>query len=161
MNIAEFLGKTSVGGRVLFVGKPDNVLALAEKLGLSEIYLADDDHEALAKAVESSSGVKITPVYTRVVERFVELPSSSFDAVVSLYVLERALNKRAFMTEARRVLRMGGKLIIVERLRTIFRRRGVRKNDLEKLLETAGFKTEFRKLGGGEAAVHLIKSGTG
>ncbi|MEM4155063.1 MAG: hypothetical protein QXW52_09645, partial [Candidatus Caldarchaeum sp.] len=79
----------------------------------------------------------------------------------SLYVLERALNKRAFMTEARRVLRMGGKLIIVERLRTIFRRRGVRKNDLEKLLETAGFKTEFRKLGGGEAAVHLIKSGTG
>ncbi|MEM4346305.1 MAG: hypothetical protein QXI02_05375, partial [Candidatus Caldarchaeum sp.] len=79
----------------------------------------------------------------------------------SLYVLERALNKRAFMTEARRVLRMGGKLIIVERLRTIFRRRGLRRKDLEKLLETAGFKTEFRKLGGGVAVVYLIKTGMG
>ncbi|MEM2986206.1 MAG: methyltransferase domain-containing protein, partial [Candidatus Caldarchaeum sp.] len=125
--------------------------------GLSEAHVADDDSQSLQNLSTSSSTVKITPVYTRVIERLVELPSTSFDTVVAVYSLERALNKRAFMTEVRRLLKQGGKLIVLTHVRSFFRRRGLPKNELDKLLATQGFKLVERIEKSGDALCVLLK----
>ncbi|MCS6769865.1 MAG: class I SAM-dependent methyltransferase, partial [Candidatus Caldarchaeum sp.] len=83
---------------------------------------------------------------------------SSFDAVVSLHSLERAVNKRAFMTEARRLLKDGGKFLIAVKVKGFLRKQGLRKEELEKLLNTQGFKTEALAYGGGEAFAVLVKT---
>ncbi|MEM2023296.1 MAG: methyltransferase domain-containing protein [Candidatus Caldarchaeum sp.] len=160
MNVANLLAKTGLVGRVLFVGQAEQASSLAEKLGLREVYVADTNHEALERKAKSDGGVKVLPVYTRVIERFVDLPSSSLDAVVSFYALEKALNKRAFMTEARRVLRAGGKLVIACKLKTFLRKKGLGKKDLKKLLEVDGFTVESKNLSWDEAFIVLVKSGS-
>ncbi|MCS6769265.1 MAG: hypothetical protein NZ570_02370, partial [Candidatus Caldarchaeum sp.] len=73
MNIAEALAKTEVKGRVLLVGSPAEAVAAAERLGLSEVFIADTDHQALENTAKTHTSLKINPVYTRVVERWVEL----------------------------------------------------------------------------------------
>ncbi|MEM0349067.1 MAG: methyltransferase domain-containing protein [Candidatus Caldarchaeum sp.] len=157
MTLVEALAKTGVGGKVLIIGGAGMAADLVKWLGLSEAHVADDDSQALQKLATNSAGVKITPVYTRVIERLVELPSTSFDTVLALHSLEKALNKRAFMTEARRLLRQGGKLVVVTRVRSFLRRRGLQETELDKLLATQGFKLVEKIQKGGEALCVLLK----
>ncbi|MEM0337910.1 MAG: methyltransferase domain-containing protein [Candidatus Caldarchaeum sp.] len=157
MSAVEALAKIGVDGKVLIIGGAGMAAELVKRLGLSEAHVADDDSQSLQNLSTSSSTVKITPVYTRVIERLVELPSTSFDTVVAVYSLERALNKRAFMTEVRRLLKQGGKLIVLTHVRSFFRRRGLPKNELDKLLATQGFKLVERIEKSGDALCVLLK----
>ncbi|MEM4641797.1 MAG: methyltransferase domain-containing protein [Candidatus Caldarchaeum sp.] len=157
MSAVEALAKIGVDGKVLIIGGAGMAADLVKRLGLSEAHVADDDSQSLQNLSTSSSTVKITPVYTRVIERLVELPSTSFDTVVAVYSLERALNKRAFMTEVRRLLKQGGKLIVLTHVRSFLRRRGLPKNELDKLLATQGFKLVERIEKSGDALCVLLK----
>lgn len=44
------------------------------------------------------------------------LPASSFDAILALNVLDKLLGKREFLSESFRLLKPGGRLLIVQRL---------------------------------------------
>jgi hypothetical protein len=68
------------------------------------------------------------------------------------------MQKRGFMTEVRRLLKEGGRAIIVTRLKTFFRRSGVGKEELEKLLNTDGFRLVRRSLKRGQAVAVLVKA---
>ncbi|MDJ0271318.1 MAG: class I SAM-dependent methyltransferase [Aigarchaeota archaeon] len=155
MNAVEALAKIGVNGKVLIIGGAGMAADLVKRLGLSEAHVADDDSQSLQN-LSTNSTVKITPVYTRVIERLVELPSTSFDTVVAVYSLERALNKRAFMTEVRRLLKQGGKLIVLTHVRSFLRRRGLPKTELDKLLATQGFKLVERIEKSGDALCVLL-----
>lgn len=155
MNAVEALAKIGVNGKVLIIGGAGMAADLVKRLGLSEAHVADDDSQSLQN-ISTNSTVKITPVYTRVIERLVELPSTSFDTVVAVYSLERALNKRAFMTEVRRLLKQGGKLIVLTHVRSFLRRRGLPKTELDKLLATQGFKLVERIEKSGDALCVLL-----
>ncbi|MEM1947673.1 MAG: methyltransferase domain-containing protein [Candidatus Caldarchaeum sp.] len=158
MNVVEELKQAELTGRVLFIGDAEAAVMTAEKLGLSEVYVADDDWAKLEKVASAQKSVKVVPVYTRVIERLVELPSQSFDVIVSLNGLEKALNKPGFMTEALRLLKEGGTLVILTRLRTFFHKTGIKKDLLEKLLGTRGYRQQSVKKGGGRVFAVLVKS---
>ncbi|MDW8063819.1 MAG: hypothetical protein RMI43_06580, partial [Candidatus Caldarchaeum sp.] len=63
-----------------------------------------------------------------------------------------------FMTEARRLLREKGKLFITAKIKSFLRKQGLKKEELEKLLTTQGFKTEVITYSGGEASALLVKT---
>ncbi|MCX8200920.1 MAG: class I SAM-dependent methyltransferase [Candidatus Caldarchaeum sp.] len=157
MKLAEMLEKTTFQGRVLFIGNPLHAVEIAEKLSISELVVATDDQQSLEQAMTSHHALKITPIYTRVIERLVELPSQSFDTIIAIYALEKAVNKRAFMTEARRLLREKGKLFITEKIKSFLRGQGLKKEEFEKLLNTQGYATESLQYRGGEALAVLVK----
>jgi SAM-dependent methyltransferase len=156
-----FLEGLDGGGRCLILGVayPSIVREAVERLHPAEVVVVETSHEALeteAKAVQGA--VRVKPVFTRVIERVVELPSNSFDLVIAVNSLERAMQKRGFMTEVRRLLKEGGRAIIVTRLKTFFRRSGVGKGEFEKLLNTDGFRLVRRSLKRGQAVAVLVKA---
>jgi SAM-dependent methyltransferase len=156
-----FLEGLDGGGRCLILGVayPSIVREAVERLNPAEVVVVETSHEALETEAKALQGaVRVKPVFTRVIERVVELPSNSFDLVIAVNSLERAMQKRGFMTEVRRLLKEGGRAIIVTRLKTFFRRSGVGKEELEKLLNTDGFRLVRRSLKRGQAVAVLVKA---
>jgi len=149
------------GGRciVLGVAYPSVVREVVERLHPAEVIVVETNIETLEQETKALKGdVRVRPVYTRVIERVVDLPSNSFDLVIAANSLERALQKRAFMTEVRRLLRDGGSAMIVTRLRTFYRRSGLRKEEFEKLLNIDGFRLAHKSVRSGKAVAVLTKS---
>ncbi len=144
---------------ILGVAYPSIVREAVERLHPVEVVVVETSYETLeteARAVQGAVCVK--PVFTRVIERVVELPSNSFDLVIAVNSLERAMQKRGFMTEVRRLLREGGRAIIVTRLKTFFKRSGVGKDEFEKLVNTDGFRLVRKGIKGREAVAVLVKT---
>jgi|GEM_PF-1415486 len=149
------------GGRCLILGVayPTMVREAVERLRPKEVVVVETSHEVLdyeTKAVQGDVAVK--PVFTRVIERVVDLPSNSFDLVIAFNSLEKALQKRAFMTEVRRLLKENGRAVIATRLRTFLRRSGLGKKDFDNLLNTDGFRLEHKSVKRGQAVAVLTKS---
>jgi SAM-dependent methyltransferase len=156
-----FLEGLDGGGRCLILGVayPYIVREAVERLHPAEVVVVETSHEALeteAKAVQGA--VRVKPVFTRVIERVVELPSNSFDLVIAVNSLERAMQKRGFMTEVRRLLKEGGRVLIVTRLRTFFRRSGLKGGEFEKLISMDGFQMVHKRVSWGRATALLIKT---
>ncbi|MDW8073454.1 MAG: methyltransferase domain-containing protein [Nitrososphaerota archaeon] len=62
------------------------------------------------------------------------LPSSSFDAIFAYNILDKLLGKREFLSEAYRLLKPGGRLLLAQRLWPFTNVRG---NEFKRLLERA------------------------
>ncbi len=149
------------GGRCLIIGagEPNLTVKITKIVGAEEVVLVENNYEVLDRETSTAKDlVKITPIFTRVIERVVDLPSNSFDVVFTVNSVERALNKKALMTEARRLLKEGGRLVIYTELRNFFRRKGLKRGEFEQLLTTAGFRVEYRKIGWRHAVAVLTKS---
>jgi predicted methyltransferase len=68
------------------------------------------------------------------------------------------MQKRGFMTEVRRLLKEGGRVLIVTRLRTFFRRSGLKGGEFEKLISMDGFQVVHKRVNWGRATALLIKT---
>ncbi len=149
------------GGRCLIIGagRPRLAMEITKIVGADEVVLVENNYDILDRETYMAKDiVKITPVFTRVIERVVDLPSDSFDIVFAVNTLEKALNKKAFMTEVRRLLKERGRLVIYTGLRNFFIRKGLKKDEFEQLLTTAGFRVEYKKIGWRHSVAVLIKS---
>ncbi len=149
------------GGRciVLGVAYPSVVREVVERLHPAEVIVVETNIETLERETKALKGdVRVRPVYTRVIERVVDLPSNSFDLVIAANSLERALQKRAFMTEVRRLLKEGGRILVVTRLRTFLRKSGLKGGEFEKLISMDGFQVVHKKVRWGRATAVLTKT---
>jgi len=160
MLLAEVLGGVPKGGRCLVLGA--RVPGIASQVGVivdaEEVVVVDTSYEVLEREKSSANNIRITPVFTRVIERVVDLPSNSFDLVVAVDSLESALNKKGFMTEVRRLLKKGGRFVLITRVKRLLSKHGVSREEFEKLLLTAGFKVELKRNWWRKALAVMIKT---
>jgi SAM-dependent methyltransferase len=109
------LGKLTRGSRVLEVaaGAGEPALTFARIVGPTGYVLATDiAPNVLELARQTAAEQGLTQVDTRVMDgEQLELPDASFDAVTSRVGLIYFPNQQRALTEARRVLRVGGRIV--------------------------------------------------
>lgn len=88
-------------------GKGDFTLQIKEKIGCSEIHGIDVWKDGLKEA--KKRGVKVLGMD---LNESLELPTESFDIVVSNQVIEHIIKLRKFVSEIYRILKVGGYAVI-------------------------------------------------
>ncbi|MEM3096426.1 MAG: methyltransferase domain-containing protein [Nitrososphaerota archaeon] len=137
------------GQRCVVIGCQDKTLLERLALTGAEIYAVDNNEAVLSKIGELGLP-NIKTHYSRLVERIVHLPSNYFNLVIVVYRLETVEQRKAMLTEVNRLLTVGGRAIILTKLRGFFRRKGVKAAELEKLKTSSPFKMlGERRIGGG------------
>lgn len=147
VRVALELATPKAGERCVLIGCQETELMKSLAETGAEIYAVDNDENTLTKIRELGLP-NIVPHYSRLVERIVHLPSNYFHIAVVAYRLERVEQRRAMLTEVNRLLTLGGRALILARLRGVFRRGGIRKDELDTLISSSPLKLlEKRKFG--------------
>jgi ubiquinone/menaquinone biosynthesis C-methylase UbiE len=145
------------GWRAVLIGCADLQLlrSLSDGVGGDgEVYAVDNDEEVISK-VKASGLPNVRPLYSRLVERIVHLPSNYFHLAIVAYRLEDAMQRRNMLTEVNRLLIVKGRAIIIAYLKGFFRRRGISEKEFNELLARSPLKELDRRKSGGVVVVLL------
>jgi 2-polyprenyl-3-methyl-5-hydroxy-6-metoxy-1,4-benzoquinol methylase len=103
------LARVNRGERVLDLGCGEGVLASALRAAGVEVLAADVAAEPLRRAAERDPELELALLGS---EAEWSLPDAHFDVVWAGEVIEHVLDTAAWMSEVRRVLRSGGRLLL-------------------------------------------------
>lgn len=127
-------------------------LALAKKLKKGKVYALDIQEEKLSALKGKTSIEKLNNIVTILGDLELEngstLQSDSLDAVLIPNVLFQAENKHGMLEEAKRILKKGGQLLVVDWLKKIAfspKEGMVTPDEVKKMADSLGlsFKKEF------------------
>ncbi len=96
-------------------------LALAKRLHRGKVYALDVQEEKLSALKGKMASAKVNNIHTILCDLEASngstLPDNSLDVVLIPNVLFQAENKSAIINEAKRVLKLGGQLLIIDWLK--------------------------------------------
>ncbi len=123
-------------------------IPLAKKLEDGQVFAVDIQEEPLS-ALESRAKIQkitnIRKIIADVETRIPEIPGSSCDLVLITDLLFEVDNKKGVFEEAKRVLKPGGKVLVVEWIPGVFlapKERVPSKEEVRKIAEEFGFRLE-------------------
>jgi ubiquinone/menaquinone biosynthesis C-methylase UbiE len=114
--LAVSMASLKLGDKLLVIGcaDPKLIAALAAKVGLTGRACAVDEDEALSAAAGTFAEREGVLIETMTFRGSLPYPADSFDVVVVREMSAASLEKGARLQEARRVLRPGGRCVVVE-----------------------------------------------
>lgn len=140
-------------------------IPLAKKLDIGRVYAIDILEEPLSALIAKSRQEKITNIKT--IRSNVEkkngstLPDSSVELVLMTNLLFQVNDKKEVFLEAKRILRAGGKILVVDWKENSFlgpEQARVSETEVKKMAEETGFKLEKEfKAGENHYGLVLVK----
>jgi phosphatidylethanolamine/phosphatidyl-N-methylethanolamine N-methyltransferase len=149
---AEAIGAAeSIGGRILDVGVGTGICLLyyTRASAVVGIDLSDPMLSRARKRV-AELGLTNTESLTAMDAERLELAAESFDAVVAQYVINAVPNPETVLTELARVLKPGGEIILVNRIRADAGLRRMLEKGLAPAGHWLGWRPAFRWAHAGE-----------
>src|ERR1700739_2006730 len=141
---AAIAATTRIGGRVLEVGVGTGI-SLPQYAPHVRIFGTDISEGMLRKAHQrvKELGLKNVEGLAVMDAEKLEFPDNSFDVVMAQYVVTAVPNPEAALDEFARVLRPGGEMILLRRVRADAGMRHFIERRLQPVVRQLGFRTDF------------------
>jgi len=145
-------------------GDEELLFSMARQVGeTGEVYAVERNRarlDYLAQRAHQLGTNNITPFHSHLIERIVNMESRRFDFALVAYSFERVEMKRPMLTEVARILKVGGRALVLERLKRMPWGRGVQEKELDMMLDTKVFRVDRREVGGGRILLLLTRLDT-
>ena len=138
------------GVRLACIGveEPSLLRKLADVVGSNGVVYAvekDKDRLAAVEEIVRNGYDNVKPFYAPLLERIPYLPNNWFNLVLLYHTPERVSPYYlTLLNETHRLLKHGGKAIVVSRVKGLLSREGVEEKELDKAISTTSFKLEHK-----------------